>query len=458
MAATDLALPEHWTELNASRKNREACAADIRALKAKYLRDAAAAAKQDAESQSSAGGGVDGGSSPAYFGEVLDRMLGRYRDSQDREWFSERRAVVFSLETMFAEAKERKMGLDEIEASLECEKEAWYRWVLRRHPEFLAVAGSGVGRDEVRSILDDPDRSREELVAVVGQAVGMSTGWLERVDTFAAKVAEASGDPIAVRELYAREFFHREEEDGAVVVIDNAQPYLDMFESGSVGGVDITIEAVVDRIIAANREDRSSQAQRDAHQKRLDELRRARTAFEQNRVRSRGPQQKEDVVDHAYRSLPNCDVCDKPVDPERVVACPLCQMVLHIGGSRKLTVYCSDGCLGKGFDTHMAQTHDCIGSSDCAQMVVDEDVVMRDDGDDQQDDSADPVACNECLDQKRMAVFCSRRCAERNFTSHRHSQHGEIDTPVSEIQTLVSPLGRLASIILTQDKTGLQFS
>lgn len=330
VTSTMSALPEHWTELNASRENRRLCAEDVESIKKKW----------EAEGDSS----KPVVQSPEHLGQILNRMLQRYQDSSDREWFSERRAVVLGLETMFSEAKEGRVSLKEIEASIGSEKEAWYRWVLRKYPEFLAVAGPGVDQEDVRSILDDPDRSREELVAVVGQAVGMSADWSERVDAFAEKVVAAKGDSAELKKLYISEFFKN---PSTGETLQDAQEYLDMYEADR----DMGLEAIIDKIIAANRADRNSQAQRGAHQRRLDELRRAKTAFEQNNVRSKSQKEnpQANLVDEAYYNLPPCSVCKKDVDPSRVIACPICQMILHMGGQKALTVYCSEGCYEKGF-------------------------------------------------------------------------------------------------------------
>lgn len=329
MVSSTPALPEHWTELNAARKNRRLCAEDVAAIKKSC--EVEAGVKHVAES-------------PPHWSEALDRMLGRYKDSQDREWFSERRAVVFGLEDMFAEAKAWKTSLGDIEASIGSEKEAWYRWVLRRYPEFLAVACSGVDQDEVRSILDDPDRSREELVAMVSRAVGMSEDWSSRVDAFADKVAAAGGDAAVLKKLYIEEFF---KDASTGETLPDAQKYLDMYESDP----DARLEDMIDRIIAGNKEDRGSQAQRETHQKRLDQLLRARTAFEQkerDKSQQQGAQQAN-AVDEQYYSLPACSVCKKEVDASRVISCPLCQMVQQLGGQKGLTLYCSDECHDKGY-------------------------------------------------------------------------------------------------------------
>lgn len=73
-----------------------------------------------------------------------------------------------------------------------------------------------------------------------------------------------------------------------------------------------------------------------------------------------------------------------------------------------------------------------------------------------EDESDCFVACNECLDEKQATLFCSQRCAGRNFPAHRKKQHGQ-DTPVEEIRDLVSPWQSYVDMILAPEKTGVAF-
>lgn len=325
-------ITEHWTALNVARKQKQRCAEDVEAIKKSC--EAEHGTKHVIECREC-------------FEKALDRMFSRYKDNTDREWFLGRISVASSLEVIFTEAKERKASFKDIEDNIGSEKEAWYRWVLRRHPEFLAVADSGAYRDEVRSALDDPDRSRAELVTMVSQAVGMSENWSSRVDAFASQVAAAEGDSAALKKLYIEEFF-KDRSTGET--LPHAQPYLDMYEADENMG----LEDVIDKITSASQEDRSTQAQRETHQKRLDELRRAKTAFEQSRAQAKskaqgaqGPQPKE-----GYREL-RCAVCDGEIKPEEVFSCGVCQTFFELGGDKQPTLYCLKGCQEKDIVSHL---------------------------------------------------------------------------------------------------------
>lgn len=318
-------LPEHWSELNAARSQRTLCATDVEKLKATCAQDCGK--RHVAECQDC-------------YGKVLDRMRQRYIESQEKEWFSQRRAFLQELDDMFTDARDYKGSLKAIEAHIESEKEAWYRWVLRRNPDFLEVADHDIPLEEMRGMLDDPDRSREELVAMMWQGVGRPSNWSENVDAFVEKVSGLNEQPEELKKLYIREFFKRGNE-GAV--LDYAQPYLDEYQATDGP----TLEHIMGRIVEDNHRSKSSQNQRDTHARRLDELRRAKTAFEQKRKESKALLQKAQARSELY-DLPPCAVCRRKVSTEDVFSCSLCQAIVQMGGSGKLTVYCSEYCHHQG--------------------------------------------------------------------------------------------------------------
>ena len=105
---------------------------------------------------------------------------------------------------MFTEAKERKIDLKVLEDRIDSEKEAWYRWMLRRHPDFLAVAEDGARQQELRDMLDDPDHSREVLIEEMWEGVGQPKIWAAKVDEFAEAVKKRDGETnTATRALHS---------------------------------------------------------------------------------------------------------------------------------------------------------------------------------------------------------------------------------------------------------------
>lgn len=324
------ALPEHWTELSAARIHRQQCADEVDTIKKACLEECGKRSVVDCEK---------------CFPKVLDRMRARYCDAEGREWFSQRRAFLNELDVLFTDIKDhKKMDLKTIEDSIASEKEAWYRWVLRMYPRFLSTGGSGADPDELRAMLDDPVKRREELIERIWEGVGKLANWEADVDSLTEKIATVRNDAAALKQLYIT-FFFKDSKTGEVV--ENAQPYLEAYETSDT----MSIEQVIDRIAQDLKASLTTEPQRDTHRSRLDELRRAKMAFEQNRLQNKSRAQASQtpaISDYLY-DLPPCSVCAKPMDPKNVLSCPLCQALVQLGGRQKMTVYCSDECLDKGF-------------------------------------------------------------------------------------------------------------
>lgn len=321
------AMPEHWTELSVAKRQKQQCSEDVAAIKAACKKDCGK--DNVAECQQC-------------YGKIIDRLRSRYSESEEREWFAQRRAFLHELDGLFQDAKDRKRSLKSIEARIESEKEAWYRWVLRRYPEFIAVSDRGLNQDELRSMLDDPDKSREELVKTMLEGIGKPADWPAGVDGFAEKAGAAKDNPAELKKLYIAEFFINQSTGEALA---NAQKYLDEYRDND----NMTLEEIIDKIVRDFQQSRSSLPQREGHQRRLDELRRAKTAFEQNKMQAkslRGAQ--AGTAGPELYQLPPCSVCGKDIDSSDVLSCGLCQALVQIGGESKMTVYCSEACYSKG--------------------------------------------------------------------------------------------------------------
>ncbi|KAH7158007.1 hypothetical protein B0J13DRAFT_581942 [Dactylonectria estremocensis] len=421
------ALPEHWTELNAARVHRQQCVDRVNKVKEACAAECGKRHVSDC---------------PGCFAKMLDTMRARYCDAEDREWFSQRRAFLNELDMLFADAKEHKIDLKSIEDQIESEKEAWYRWVLRMYPMFLTAGDGGVDHDELRGMLDDPDRSRQELIERVWERVGRPAKWSSDVDTIVDKMASAQNDASELKKLYISYLF-KDRSTGEV--LEHAQKYLDAYEASST----MPLEEVVDRIAQDHRASMNTQPQRDTHKARLNELRRAKMAFEQNRLQAKSRSQAAQVLSAVAEDLydlPPCAVCEGPVDPKDVRSCSLCQVMTQIGGPKKLTVYCSPECHHRGQGEHIERDHDCAGGDDCVQNR-DEDVEM-DDGVQQ------TVICNECIAAKQASIYCSERCATENLPRHREGEHG-LKTAADEVKTLVSPLWEFVGKALKEGNPGV---
>ncbi|RDA94008.1 hypothetical protein CP533_5021 [Ophiocordyceps camponoti-saundersi (nom. inval.)] len=407
------ALPEHWTELSAAKRQQKLCADDVKAIQRSCFQECGKKNLKECEK---------------CYGKALDRMRSRYTESKEREWFSGRRAFLHELEGLFQEAKEGKRSLESIEARIESEKEAWYRWVLRRYPEFIAVAEGGgapsssssSSQDELRSMLDDPDRSKDELVNMMVRGIGTPPGGPSAIEAFAEKVS-ASDDKGSLKSLYLTEFFSSEEADGA-------RKYLDGYRTGGSNEVvnqpqqkdDSSLEDVIDAIVSDLKQSRASQPARAAQQKRLDELRRAKMAFEQNKsqVRSQALSRRAAAnaaaavaaaaVREELNNLPPCIVCRSPVPGNGVLSCSLCQAVAQLGeGGGTLTVYCSESCLAKGHNDHVDKAHVCEAGDKCLQLLPSTTT--------SESQELKTTTCKSCLRKHgRIPLYCSEACARKN--------------------------------------------
>ncbi|KAJ4259762.1 hypothetical protein NW762_007693 [Fusarium torreyae] len=425
-----IALPEHWTELSAARIHRQQCADEVGAIKRTCLEECGKRNVVDCEK---------------CFPKVLDRMRARYCDAEGREWFSQRRAFLNELDVLFTDVKDhKKIDLKSIEDSIESEKEAWYRWVLRMYPRFLSTGDSGADPDELRAILDDPVKRREELIERIWEGVGKPKNWDADVDSLTEKIAVAKNNAADLKQLYIT-FFFKDSNTGEVV--ENAQKYLDAYEASDT----MPIEEVIDRIVQDHKASQTTEPQRDSHRSRLDELRRAKMAFEQNRLqnKSRAQANQTPAVTEDLYNLPSCTVCAKTVEPKNVLSCSLCQALTQMGGVKKLTVYCSDDCLHKGHEEHVEKEHDCEAGDRCIQ--YDEEDTEMDDG------TSNTVVCKDCIDQKQASLYCSARCAAANLARHRQEKHGA-KTAADEIKKLALPLWELVEKTLKEGNPGLKFS
>lgn len=338
MATTmSFSLPEHWKELRAAREHQSRCAQDIEAIKSTCATEHGDTTKHTAHC-------------PDCYPKVVDRLLQRFHDDPDHEWFAQRRAFIVGLEAQFAKVKDKTLDLGTIEQSLDIEKEAWYRGLLRKHYESFILSDNGVSAEELKAAMEDSDRSRDELVAMVWKSIGSPEDWEKRLDAFMEKLSKIT-TPVELKSLYVDEFF---KDSATGETIDGAQKYLDRYleaPAETEAEVQTSLAEVITSIISVQRDGKSSQGQRDAHQARLDELRRAKTAFEHNKAMTKAQQQSAAqaaaVGDQLYE-LPPCSVCAGVVGANDVLSCPVCQVVCQMGGDRPMTVYCSEECHDKG--------------------------------------------------------------------------------------------------------------
>ncbi|PHH68312.1 hypothetical protein CDD80_7613 [Ophiocordyceps camponoti-rufipedis] len=218
-------LPEHWTELTASRQQRALCLTALQALQRSCTETHHKTSLPDC---------------PPCHAQALDVLKRRYTESPRREWFTQRRAFLHELEGLFQDVGEGRRGVEAVEARVEAEKEAWYR------------------------------------------GVGMPDGGMEAVDAFAEKVSSIinstaptpTEEPQQLKDVYISTFF--------TPTPPSLTPYLESYRTSSQ-----PLEAIIDAIVSDMSLSRANQPARHHHSARLNELRRAKSAFELNRLQAK---------------------------------------------------------------------------------------------------------------------------------------------------------------------------
>ncbi|KAH7304993.1 hypothetical protein B0I35DRAFT_454508 [Stachybotrys elegans] len=419
---------EHWLELVAARQQRERCAQEVEAIKR--------SCENDCEKKSPA-------ECLACREKIIDRIRARYCEDPDHEWFVQRTAFLQRLDGMFTDAKAHRVTMKSIDESIESEKEAWYRWVLRKYPEFLAIADRSIDTDDLRNMLDDPDRPLRELIAMMWKALEDPVDWSATLDEFTKKVAAAEGNAEALRKLYAAEFFT---DKATGQLLEGAEAYRDEYmQSGSM-----LLEHVIDKLIMDHHNFQKSKPQRDEIESKIISIRRARQAHEQKIQNKINAKNQASAVNEKLYDLPVCSVCKSAADPKDVLSCSACQAIVLLGGDGALTVYCSNQCYQSGHASHAEKMHDCKAGDNCIQ-ERDDDVSMTGDSTDS------PVVCVQCVEGKKLSIYCSDRCARENMSSHRLSEHADKESS-GPPSTLTTPLSEVLDKTLKKDNPGLQAS
>lgn len=431
---TTITIPSalHWKELHLAKTNQAKCAEDVEAIKK------ACAAEHTTVKH-------------VYhckecFPKVTDRMLQRFHgEEHDQEWYAGRRAFLVGIETQLSKVKDKKLDLESVEKSVDHEKEAWYRGVLRKHSDFVCASGNGVPANELKDALEDTDRTRDDLVAMVWRSIGSPTDWESRIDAFLEKWAVAK-TPAEQKALYVEAFF---KDPATGEFLEGAQPYREEYEKQETND----FYPIIDKILAAKKDEKVSEGKRGVHEGRLAELRRAKTAFEELKATNKAQQRaaQASAVGEQLYDLPACEVCRGEIQPKDVISCPVCQIICQMGGDKGMTVYCSEECHTQGQEKHVEKEHDCEAGEKCVQEGAEDAEMM--------DDSNGPVLCKECLEKdKRATIFCTPRCASTNIAPHREAKHEAKSGDTGDATEFVTPLKHVVEKTFKEVNPGLKYS
>ncbi|KAL8366902.1 hypothetical protein RB595_003220 [Gaeumannomyces hyphopodioides] len=417
-------MPEIWDYLARARRQKALCASDVEAIKE--------SCRQNHNHRHVI-------ECVECYGKVLERMHGRYTSSPDAECFSGQATFPKDVADLFAQARERRFALREIEE----------RATKGRQARIIqTVKSSQVIRHLLRDsgqvhLLHKVDSGNVVLSTVLGEirnSLGHVPAPSEDVDHCLVQLTGAEALPAAETLQVIHKIFFSDYKDSSAM---GSQEELERLRKGS------SLDVVMERRLERSLTNKTNKDLKEKHRRRLDELRRAQSAHEAAKSRKTKDRQAAAPPLPPAPSLevPACAACHAAVDTKSFLSCPLCQIRAGLENRWQPTVYCSNACYHDTFvsshsipfpsssqlnlrpsanhdsnlqDSHLNDAHVCASGDDCTQLRI-EDGAMDCDG--------SPVLCTHCLAQlKILTPYCSKQCAEMDLQHHRqsiHHRHGE---------------------------------
>ncbi|KAI0805069.1 hypothetical protein GGR55DRAFT_296676 [Xylaria sp. FL0064] len=382
-----------WDEIETLQKGRRdtlACARDLESIKDSCVREHGKSHVVEC---------------PECWTRLINRLRDRYLNSAIKEWFSGRRAFLQELDDLFAKAREREVDFKTIEARIADEKKEW----LRDRICNLGLHSATKSPSEARALqqkVNDRDVPTDELVSELRVILGADA---EGIPTTFVNSVKPAQSPSVRAHAYIDALFQPERDPSGAA---KSRKYIDMISDGKP----------VSEVISLMGRDRQSAKgeldQKQRLQKKLEELRRAKAAHELDKNKRDQIRQAKAraALNNAADALP-CSVCDKTVNAEKFLACPLCQLLSeHFKVLDRPTIFCSETCYEKDYESHVQVSHECSSSSNCLSLTE------SDSG--MEIDEPSVVFCQECVENLGQgSVFCSSRCLDANFERHRDRVH-----------------------------------
>lgn len=337
-------------------------------------------------------------------------------DGSQPKWLARRQALLKRLEESLEAAREYKVGLDEVDARFDQEKQSWYEDRVRQSICIKKSLEELLNRRDLFGELDAKEAGFEETVSSVREALGSSSAMngyavaedIERALERLMKIRSLEDRIQTYKEVF---FLGKPDEE----ISWRTQTYIGLLQRGG------DMNEIIKTIANDRRSSLGAAQQKEMHRIKIEEFRRARAAFvlEQSKKATgrKDSNPKPQPPDEMY-DQPPCHVCGGDVSLQDYVACSLCQVLVDSGVRTKPTVFCSAACFSgpHGQEAHVEAAHECAGGDHCAH-IVDEDVDME-------TDRSGPFLCRECTSDLRLeTVYCSVRCADMNFCRHREGIH-----------------------------------
>ncbi|KAK8070867.1 hypothetical protein PG997_011070 [Apiospora hydei] len=337
---------EPWDEVLTQEKERQSCAEDVAAIQAACVADH---------------NKLHVAECTECWPRLLNRMRDRYLNSATKEWFSGRRLFLQDLDTLFTQAHEYKTDLKTIEQRISDEKREWFR-DKSKNLGFQSAVKSPAEAKNLQHKLNDRSIPVEELVPEFRSAIGEDVSGNQKPLDDLLERLKTSKSPQMRAEAYVDIFFQPgNDAEGAA----KSQKYIEMIRNGT------PIADVIHIMLRDRQASKGNQEQKQALQKKLEELRRAKAAHEVDKAK------KAKLKQEALSAAAVQDVAE---------------------------------------EAHWNEAHECASGDHCTDLQK-EDVDM--DG-----DSRITALCRECVEAFKVeSVFCSPQCYNDNFQRHREGVH-----------------------------------
>ncbi|KAK8099354.1 uncharacterized protein PG998_012595 [Apiospora kogelbergensis] len=383
---------EPWDEVLTQEKERQSCAEDVTAIQVACVADH---------------GKLHVAECTECWPRLLNRMRDRYLNSATKEWFSGRRLFLQDLDTLFTQAHEYKTDLKTIEQRISDEKREWFR-DKAKNLGFQSAAKSPAEAKALQQKLNDRSIPVEELVPEFRNALGEDASGNQNTLNDLLDRLKTAKSPQSRAEAYVDIFFQPGRETAGAA---KSQKYIDMVRNGT------PIADVIHVMLRDRQASKGNQEQKEALQKKLEELRRAKAAHEVDKAKK--AKLKQEVLSAAAVDDVSevCLACSQTI-PGDYSSCSLCDVLTETYSIRKeSTLFCpAEECSVKGLEAHWAKAHLCAAGDHCIDLQK-EDVDM--DG-----DNRITVLCRECVEAFKVeSVFCSPQCYSDNFQRHREGVH-----------------------------------
>lgn len=273
---------------------------------------------------------------------LVNRMRDRYLNSAIKEWFSGRRAFLQELDDLFAKAQQHEVDFKTIEQRIADEKKEWLRDKVRNLGLHSATRSPAEART-LQQKLNDRDIPADQLVHELRECLGVDAERYDEVFNTFLKQVKAAQPPTARVHAYIEALFQPGLDPAGAA---KSQKYIDMITTGK------PIAEVINAMVRDRQSAKGDLEQKQALQKKLEELRRARAAHEldKNKRDQMRQQKARAAMRNVEDNLPPCSVCNKTVNARKFLACPVCQL---LADNYKIldepTLFCSETCHEEGY-------------------------------------------------------------------------------------------------------------